>query len=231
MRDPFPGWLADLRAQAPPIEVFDATPTSGRTTPTASPPPATSCWPAWTARRRAGVVFPMHEPDGYPPANDMVIADAADSGGRLTAFCRLDPAADPLAEAERCLAAGAAGIKLHPRAESFDLDTPELDGVFALAHERRLPVLVHAGRGIPALGRHAVDICERYPGRAPDPRARGHLRPGLDLARRGGPPQPVLRHLVVVAQRPAGALRAGAAAQRPVRQRRALRHPRRSPRS
>jgi hypothetical protein len=36
--------------------------------------------------------------------------------------------------------------------------------VFALADERRLPVLVHAGRGIPALGRHAVEATGRHPG-------------------------------------------------------------------
>jgi len=36
--------------------------------------------------------------------------------------------------------------------------------VFALADERRLPVLCHAGRGIPALGRHAVEACEHHPG-------------------------------------------------------------------
>src|SRR5207247_8856935 len=41
---------------------------------------------------------------------------------------------------------------------------PGLGGVFALADERRLPVLVHAGRGIPALGRHAVEHCARFPG-------------------------------------------------------------------
>ena len=34
--------------------------------------------------------------------------------------------------------------------------------MFAFAEERRLPVLVHAGRGIPALGRHAITICERH---------------------------------------------------------------------
>ena len=67
-------------------------------------------------------------------------------------------------EAERCLDAGARGIKLHPRAERFTLDHQALRAVFALAHERRLPVLVHAGRGIPALGRHAVDICGELPG-------------------------------------------------------------------
>jgi uncharacterized protein len=111
-----------------------------------------------------GVVFPMHEPDGYPAANDVVIAESEASDGRLVPFCRLDPEDEPLAEAERALAAGARGIKLHPRAEQFALDHPALQDVFALADERRLPVLVHAGRGIPALGRHSVEATGRYPG-------------------------------------------------------------------
>jgi uncharacterized protein len=110
------------------------------------------------------IVFPMHEPDGYPPANDMVIAESEASDGRLFPFCRLDPAAKPLAEARRALDAGARGIKLHPRAENFSLHHPELQPVFELAHERRLPILCHAGRGIPALGRHSIEMCSRYPG-------------------------------------------------------------------
>jgi uncharacterized protein len=110
-------------------------------------------------------VFPMHEPDGYRAANDMVIDEAAASDGRLFAFCRLDPhSEDPLAEAERALERGARGIKLHPRAERFALDHPGLERAFALADERRLPVLVHAGRGIPALGRHALEVTGRHPG-------------------------------------------------------------------
>ena len=109
------------------------------------------------------LVFPMHEPDGYPPANDMVLAEAEAADGRLFAFCRLDPAHSPLQELRRSLDAGARGIKLHPRAEGFNLDHPELAAVFALAHERRLPILCHAGRGIPALGRHAIEVCARYP--------------------------------------------------------------------
>jgi hypothetical protein len=32
-----------------------------------------------------------------------------------------------------------------------------------VADERGAPVLIHAGRGIPALGRDAVDLCERFP--------------------------------------------------------------------
>ena len=109
-------------------------------------------------------VFPMHEPSGYSEANEMVIAEAAATDGRLFPFCRLDPHGDAIAEAERALDRGARGIKLHPRAEQFALDHPNLAPVFALADERRLPVLVHAGRGIPALGRHSVEATGRHPG-------------------------------------------------------------------
>jgi predicted TIM-barrel fold metal-dependent hydrolase len=110
-----------------------------------------------------GVVFPMHEPDGYPDANDGVLAAAAESDGRLVAFCRVDPHADAVPEARRCLDAGALGIKLHPRAERFDLAEPAVRDLVALAHERRVPVLIHAGRGIPALGEHTVRLSGEFP--------------------------------------------------------------------
>src|SRR5207253_10329869 len=97
------------------------------------------------------VVFTMQEPDGYPEANDRVIEEAAASDGRLVPFCRLDPADDPAAEAERALGRGARGIKLHPRSDEFRLADERLEAVYALADERRLPIITHAGRGIPAL--------------------------------------------------------------------------------
>src|SRR6185436_6861848 len=114
------------------------------------------------ARARA-VVFPMHEPGGYPPANDRVMAAAERSGGRLVAYCRVDPHDNAVAEARRCLDAGARGIKLHPRAERFTLSAPAVRGLVALAHERRVPVLIHAGRGIPALGRDTVAFSSEFP--------------------------------------------------------------------
>jgi predicted TIM-barrel fold metal-dependent hydrolase len=109
------------------------------------------------------VVFPMHEPAGYERANDRVLVAAAGSGGRLVAFCRVDPHADAAGEARRCLDAGARGIKLHPRAERFTLSEPAVREVVALAHERRLPVLIHAGRGIPALGHDTVGLSGEFP--------------------------------------------------------------------
>ncbi len=108
------------------------------------------------------VVFPMQEPGGYPPANDHVLEVAAGSDGRLVAFCRVDPRADPLGEIRRCVAAGARGVKLHPRAEGFDLDEPGVEDIVALADEERLPILLHAGRGIPALGAHVLELAARY---------------------------------------------------------------------
>jgi predicted TIM-barrel fold metal-dependent hydrolase len=110
------------------------------------------------------VVSPMHEPDGYRAPNDRAIEAAATSGGRLVAFCRVNPHTGALEEARRALDAGAVGIKLHPRAEQFTLHTPAVRDLIALAHEREVPVLIHAGRGIPALGRDTVRLSEEFRG-------------------------------------------------------------------
>ena len=116
-----------------------------------------------TAAASRGIVMPMHEPGGYPPANDRVLGESEASDGRLVAFCRLDPRQAPVAEARRCIDAGARGIKLHPRAEGFDLADPSVDEIFGFAHERRLPILIHAGRGIPTLALHALMLSQKYP--------------------------------------------------------------------
>jgi predicted TIM-barrel fold metal-dependent hydrolase len=116
------------------------------------------------AGHRRALVFPSMEPDGYRDANARVAADAAASDGRLVALARLDPHDDPLADARRALDAGAAGFKLHPRAERFQMHAPAVEEVVALAGERRLPVMIHAGRGIPALGVDTVELATRHPG-------------------------------------------------------------------
>jgi predicted TIM-barrel fold metal-dependent hydrolase len=110
------------------------------------------------------VFFTMHEPDGYPPANDRVLEEAERTGGRLVPFCRVNPHDHAPTEARRALDAGARGIKLHPRAEQFTLDHPQVGELFEISEERGVPILIHAGRGIPALGKHVVEHAERHPG-------------------------------------------------------------------
>ena len=112
-------------------------------------------------------VFPLHDPErkpAYSLPNDRVLGWAGESDGRLVPFCRLDPAEDPLAEGERCLAAGARGIKLHPRAQDFDFDGQEMSGIFALAEDAGVPILIHAGRGLPPLAEGLVNVALRHPG-------------------------------------------------------------------
>jgi uncharacterized protein len=119
------------------------------------------------AEARRACVFPLHDPDRQPSyrvPNDRVLAWAGESDGRLVPFCRLDPAEAPLQEAERCLAAGARGIKLHPRAQAFVFDGPEMEGVFAIAEEAAVPILIHAGRGLPPLADGLADVALRHPG-------------------------------------------------------------------
>jgi len=111
-------------------------------------------------------VFPLHDPErrpAYRVPNDRVLAWAAESEGRLIPFARLDPAEEPVAEGERCLNAGARGIKLHPRAQAFSFDGPEMDGIFALADEARVPILIHAGRGMPPVADGLANLALRHP--------------------------------------------------------------------
>lgn len=148
----------------PPLTVFDAHTHIG-----GNDPDGFTCTPAELLATLApvdsrAVVFPMHEPDGYAAANDEAIRVAARSKGRLVAFCRVDPRDDPVAEVRRCVAAGARGIKLHPRAERFVLLDPGVREIVAVADEARMPVLIHAGRGIPALGTHVLELAREYPG-------------------------------------------------------------------
>jgi uncharacterized protein len=118
---------------------------------------------------RAGItrafVFCLDEPDRHPSfraANDRTLAFAEQSHGRLIPFVRLDLAESPIEEAIRCLDRGARGIKLHPRAQKFLLDDERLAPVFELAAERKVPILIHGGRGLPPIADALSRLMDRY---------------------------------------------------------------------
>src|SRR5947207_10830054 len=111
-------------------------------------------------------MFCMDEVDRHPAfraANDRTLAYAEQSGGRLIPFVRLDLDEEPIEEAVRCLDLGARGIKLHPRAQRFLLDDVRLAPVFELAAERRVPILIHGGRGLPPIADHLHRLVDAYP--------------------------------------------------------------------
>jgi uncharacterized protein len=111
-------------------------------------------------------MFCMDEPDRHPAfraPNDRTLVHAARSEGRLIPFVRLDLGEQPIEEAERCLDLGARGIKLHPRAQKFLLNDERLAPVFAIAAERRVPILIHGGRGLPPIADDLARLVETYP--------------------------------------------------------------------
>jgi hypothetical protein len=112
-------------------------------------------------------MFCLDEPDRHPAfraANDRTLEYARRSEGRLIPFARLDLAEEPVEEARRCIDLGARGIKLHPRAQRFLLNDERLAPIFELAAERRVPILIHGGRGLPPIADHLDRLVEAYPG-------------------------------------------------------------------
>ena len=111
-------------------------------------------------------MFCLDEPDRHPAfraANDRTLAYAERSQGRMIPFVRLDLGEQPIEEATRCIDLGARGIKLHPRAQRFLLNDERLAPVFELAAERRVPILIHGGRGLPPIAAELAALVKRYP--------------------------------------------------------------------
>jgi hypothetical protein len=112
-----------------------------------------------SARARA-LVFPLSEPDGsYLAANEACLDVAGRSDGALTALVRVVP--DEVDAVEKLLDAGARGLKLHLSSDDVDLADPRLEPAFALAHERRHPVVVHAGPEVGSTGGPTSASCSR----------------------------------------------------------------------
>jgi predicted TIM-barrel fold metal-dependent hydrolase len=112
-------------------------------------------------------MFCLDEPDRHPgfrAANDRTLAFAERSNGRLIPFVRLDLNESPIEEATRCLDLGARGIKLHPRAQKFTATDERLGPVFRIASERGVPILIHAGRGLPPIADGLHALMEANPG-------------------------------------------------------------------
>jgi predicted TIM-barrel fold metal-dependent hydrolase len=111
-------------------------------------------------------MFCLDEPDrhpGFQAGNDRTLEFAKRSGGRMIPFVRLDLAEDPIGEATRALDLGARGIKLHPRAQKFLLNDDRLSPIFELAAERKVPILIHGGRGLPPIADDLSRMVDRFP--------------------------------------------------------------------
>jgi predicted TIM-barrel fold metal-dependent hydrolase len=157
-------WVEMLHRDVDDLRLYDAHVHIGLEDPAGLLATAEQAIEALTAVDSRALIFPLKEPGGYREPNRRMLELAEAQPERLRALCRLDPADDPLDEARRCLDAGAVGLKLHPRGEGFDIADRRLDDVFALADERRLPIMIHAGVGDAEVGPQTLDRARAHPG-------------------------------------------------------------------
>ena len=133
----------------------------------------------------------MHEPAGYPRGQRPRHRDGGRLGGPARRVLpRRSARGDPVAEVRRCIAAGARGIKLHPRAENGStIDEPVLREIVAEPTRRGCRSSIHAGRGIPALGRARARVRRR----AIRTRASSSRTRGVSISRGSGSGSPSTR--------------------------------------
>jgi uncharacterized protein len=157
-------WFQALRADLPPVDLFDCHTHVGVNDPSGFSATADQLLDALELADARAAVFPLKEPAGYAEANLAVARLSAERPDRLVSFARLDPADEPLRRAQDALAAGARGLKLHLTGEDFAVDDKRLEAVYAVADERRLPVIVHAGPELETLGESVLALVERHGG-------------------------------------------------------------------
>lgn len=160
-------WHEEAATQLPPsTAVWDAHTHTGDTDPDGFTNTSAALLAALGAAGHAGgVVCTSADPLGYRIHNDRILAEAAESNARLVPFLRVDPTSKgAVDEVKRSIAAGHRGIKLHPRSEGFRLDHPGVGDIASIAAVRRVPILVHAGRGMDPLGEAPVRLLDANPG-------------------------------------------------------------------
>lgn len=84
-------------------------------------------------------------------ANDYVLEAARSSAGRLIPFAVVNPLGgeEAIREARRCFDAGARGLgELMPDGQGFSLAGNALEGLAALAHAYRVPILLHVNEPV-----------------------------------------------------------------------------------
>jgi uncharacterized protein len=100
-------------------------------------------------RNMACVVFTVDERLTGRPVfpNDGVLAAAAAHRETLIPFVSVDPlrGREALAEAQRLIAAGARGFKLHPPLQQFEPNDRRVYPFYELVQAARLPVIFHTG--------------------------------------------------------------------------------------
>ncbi len=112
------------------------------------------------------VIFPFDDPEqgaDFRVPNDRIWAAYKRAPERLVPFMRLNPNGPWEPEYQRCRDRGHRGIKLHPRAQDFPVNSPAAQELFARAAADGLPVLIHTGYGMRGVSDDLASLADALP--------------------------------------------------------------------
>jgi len=98
------------------------------------------------------VIFPLNDREKqkcFERSNDHIFRAFLEHPDRLIPFFRIDPNSGRWQEEfDRRVSQGFRGLKLHPRAQKFDIGSAGARRVFERAEDERIPLLIHTGFGL-----------------------------------------------------------------------------------
>ena len=116
------------------------------------------------------VVFPFNDEDpgiSFSRSNDQIHSDVAGNPDRLIGFGRLDPnhGEQAVAEARRCVVElGLSGIKLHPHAQKFAIDSATVYRIAGWVADVRPDIPIIFDNGKPASPNQLIgDLADTFP--------------------------------------------------------------------
>lgn len=95
--------------------------------------------------------------------NDEVLAAAKQHPGRFIPFATINPWYGDLDELARAFDLGAAGLKLHPPVQGFQITDAIVFPVVEMAVERGKPIYFHTGTAVQSSPYQLTELAMRYP--------------------------------------------------------------------
>jgi predicted TIM-barrel fold metal-dependent hydrolase len=89
------------------------------------------------------VVFPLNETDNKLIEKSLEILEKSKKEDWIIPFLRFNPLKIKKSELINLLNKGFKGIKLHPRAQEFEIDDPDVFWIYELCEKKNIPILFH----------------------------------------------------------------------------------------
>ncbi|MBI2664063.1 amidohydrolase family protein [Candidatus Woesearchaeota archaeon] len=112
------------------------------------------------------IIFPQDDPAAgrtFAKPNERILRAYKFSPKKFFPFFRLDPNHDFAAEFAKRVDQGFRGIKLHPRAQNFEIASQKAMKLYEKAEKANLILLIHAGFGLDSIAESFSMVAKTFP--------------------------------------------------------------------